>query len=217
MKIGSPIFFIVMFRYPVRQNWRYIAYGSVIMILCSYFIREIIGLVKISPVIQLLILIFITMALLRIRFLHSALMVSFAYLGFAVVQVFVLFATESITYFENVNALITTNYVIAMTIITSLVMLIICAILSTYRIGFTYEPERDSRIESRHKMILYGFLLWSAILLGASLSLIQFYSFQFVFIITVLTLYYLFDYVMKREIKMSEDRILNRGVQTWKD
>lgn len=190
---------MTMFRYPIRQYWLNIMISSLIMTSCSYIIRDIIGLVKISPAIQIVILIMLFMALFKIRFLYSSLIVSFGYLGYLFVQFIMLIFTKAISFQPSGKLLESYNYVYVLVTLTNIVLFIVIGLLNKFRIGFTYDPARDTQFNTKHKLILCGFLFWSVILLGAVLYLAELNFFQLVFILSVLTLYYLFDFVLKRE------------------
>lgn len=191
---------LVMFRHPIRTYRLNIGLISLLITVCSYVLRDILGIVRLAPFIQLGILIVFFIFIFRIRYLFAGLMASFGYLGYVNVQIALYYVMKSFSFFHEGSVLDSSVEVYLLVTLTVIVALTISVILNNFRIGFTYEPERDAKMTFMHKIFLYGFLLWSAILLISVMYMVESRFVQLFLVMAMFTIYIAFDFVMKREI-----------------
>lgn len=197
------VFSLALFRHPILRNMCMIGAGSLIMTEFSYILRDVLHLVKISPAIQIIAAVIVFMILFRVRLLLAALMVSIGYLGVFTIQSILVIGMKKLSLFPSDNILESYTQIYAMSIISAVFTLIVCIILTKYRIGFMYEPERDVSLILSQKLLIIGFFLYSTVLVAATLYLFNRYSIELFVFLGIGIMYYMFGFLLKKEILLA--------------
>lgn len=186
-----------MFKFPYRGFWGQIILCSVLLSFLSYVLFDVLDLRPLAPVIQLPLVIICTWQVFRVHLFYAALMTTYGYNGYALVQI--LFIVIMKGFGLTFQEIISPPFGYILQYATVGVSIAVGWIIHKRRWGFTFVPDFELiRVD------LKGINLW--LLLLIVLGHIQFVSYSFLatksteaFLLSAIVLMLLLYFARKKE------------------
>jgi hypothetical protein len=185
-----------VFRFRVRDHIAFIVFTALFMSMFSYIIRDLLGLVVISPFIQLIVLILVFNFILRLSVIYAGIVVSFGYIIFVSLQFGIILMLHWLSFMPiNESFLFEYDMLYIASIITILTGLLIIWVLKKYRIGFTFVAKEGLRRNLPFLILISLVALSFTVILLPTKAI----HIQFSFIGMSIILVFLLHFLLKRE------------------